>query len=982
MLRWMLRPDARLALAGIGVAAALLIPLAGTLALSTLDAKSPVAPGWVLVRPDGGPIDLATIPTPDQAVRTERGADRLLTAYVVGAPGVKADEAQPMPLASRAALPGFKMKAPALQAQPLVSSHATLVHPSRLADNSTADMLYARTAALRDRLVAQGLVATSGDGVHSFVTQSITQVRGASIALTAASVPVVALIAMAFAELDASEMSRTAAVVAALGHPARARALLVGRVLAVIALAALVAILVAIGLYLLGRTTFHPTPIPWRALALALGLPTAAAVAFGAWRSAMGVRRAGGLLRAPSQEISPSRRLPRISPTLQPLVLGTRMLPAIALAGLLFVVDVGFPLAVAAVPQALTGSSGELVRTSGTGSLLNGRTDARVADVAAFDPAISAVVAEVLVPTLVRGQPVLVRGGNWDALSGFHGLRLSDGEAPEPGEIAVGAGLGRRLGVHPGDRLEVAASTRPLVRTFTVSGVFVGSDLLRSEAILPMGDAQDLAGLRADQATLVRARPDSDEAMAALSRTGADVRVVSLALNPPEPAAGTIATATVGLANLGPLPGSRLLFVRVDGQAVAQLDVRVAGHTQTTAQASFVVPRAGFRLEVNPTVEVETAASTVTLSAPALQFDDAAVTVTARSADSNQPIQGLEIALYPNATAAQAGAPRLQVAVTESDGTASFPGVRPGLWVAAATQGSRAATEVRVASAENATEGRLIAERVWLQPGNPAPGETAAAFARLANVGGVQATATVAILVDDRIVGLRDVTLAPGATLTIDAPLVVDSGTHALSVLERRISFQTAASSASPAAGAGPAAPLVGMARRSDTLARSAADEALGNARAVLLGLGGTAMASSLALVYLAVARTVHHRRGILPTLWSLGMEPEQLRRRAALEAGLMGLVAGLAAALAGALLFALAGILQWPQAFGHSVPQPIDPIFSLQAATAFAAACGIATYVTLGRLVAPESLRRPGAETNPPLPPASLPEILGGQVP
>lgn len=968
MLRWMLRPDARLALAGVGVAAALLIPIAGTLALASLQPEVAAEPGWVLVRGDGKPIRLADVPTPDLAVRLERGADRNLAAYVVGPPNVGKDEAWPMPLAPTAPLTGFKLKAPAGNAQPLVPSGATLVHPSRLADNRSADMLYAKTPALRDRLAAKGLTVLPADGAHVFVESSIAQVRSASVALTVASVPVVALIAMAFAELDAAEMSRTAAVVAALGHPGGARALLVGRVLAVVGIAALAASIVALGLYLFGGT-FHPNPVPWRGLALALGAPTAAALAFGAWRSAAGVRRAGGLLRAPSEEISPSRLVPGLPPTMQPLLLGTRILPAIALAGLLFMVDVGFPLAVAGVPQALTGSSGELVRTDATASILSGRTDARLADVARFDPAITEVSAEVLVPTMVAGGPALLRGGAWSDLSAFHGLSIVDGEAPQAGQVAVGAGLGRRLGVHPGDHILVAGVSRPLARFLEVSGVFVGPDLLQSEGVLTLADARDLAGLGPRAATLVRARPDTEEALGALSRSSADLQVTSLALSPSQPAAGSIATAQVGVANLGPVPGSRLLFVRVDGVAVAQLDARLGGYETDTLQASFVVPRSGFTLAVNPTMQVATAPSGMALAAPALQFDNAPVLV---SASDGSPVPGLEIAMYANASVAQDGGPRQGVARTDANGTAAFTGIGPGLHVAAATGTDHAATAVRVASGANATTGRLAVERVWLQPGNPQPGESTAVFAEIVNLGGRQANGSVPLMLDGDVIGIGEVVLAPGEAAVVDAQMAPDSGTHTVAALGRQVTFQTSSPPGSAPAG-GP-----GVAVRSDTLSRSAADEALGNARAVLLGLGGTAMASSLALVYLAIARTVHHRRGILPTLWSLGMEPERLRRRASVEAAVMGLVAALAAAFVGALLFSLAGIVQWPLAFGHSVPQPITLTFALQAATAFAAACAGATYLTLGRLVDEDHLRRPGAESRPVLPPESLPALMG----
>lgn len=972
LARWALRLDGRLAIAALGTAAALLIPLAGTLAIHSLDSDDVVEPGWVLVHPDGEAVRISDLPErPERAVRLERGADRQLASYVLGDPRVGKDDALAMPLAPAEPLPGLRTRPGGPLA--LVPSTATLVHPSRMADAGVADALHTTSAEVRDRLVAFGLRALPADGGHAYLESSIGQVQSAAFALTAASIPVVAVVAAAFADLDAAEMSRTAAVVSALGHSRRARLLLMGRVVLLVVASALAALLVA-GVLYRSSAAFRPSPLPFGDLALGVGLPALAAVAAGLWRSARSSRSLGTVLRAPAQQVVASPPIPGVPPRAQPLLLGSRLLAPILLAALLFMVDVGFPLAVAEVPQALTGGPGEAVRLDATGNLLGSTTDARLADVATLDPAVSAASAEILAPTVAGGEPLLVRGGEWERLAAFHGLLLTAGSPPQPGETVVGATLAARLGLDVGDRLVVPAVSRPLARSFVVAGTFAGGGLLESEAVVGLPDARDLAGLGRHQATVVRARPDTDAAIAALSRSAAQLEVTGLRMEPEAPPAGGLATAVVEVTNLGPVPGTRLLFVRVDGEAVAQVDARVPPYTTATFQASFVAPVASFSLAVNPTVEVPATPPAVVLSAPGLQPDSGAVRVSARQGDA--PAAGLLLGLYRDAASARTGAGRIANATTDADGVARFSAPPPGLYVAATESVQpKAAAEVRVSSAADANTGRLVVRRLWVDPAQPRPGQETTVFVRVANVGGVQAEGTVPVGMDGGVVGLPEVTLAPGAETTLQVPVVALAGEHNVTAMDSRVSFRVAGPGAAQVAAGGGA----GVARRSETLSRAAADQVLGNARGVLLGLGGTAMASSLALVALATARTVRHRQGLLPTLWALGLTPEWLRRRARFEAAAMGLVAALAAALVAAGLFAAAAAVRWPTAFGHAVPQPIGPIFAFQAAAAFAAACAVAASVAVGPLVEEGRLRRPGTEARRVVPPATVEDVLEG---
>ncbi|HEX2065900.1 MAG TPA: hypothetical protein VHI93_03715, partial [Candidatus Thermoplasmatota archaeon] len=121
------------------------------------------------------------------------------------------------------------------------------------------------------------------------------------------------------------------------------------------------------------------------------------------------------------------------------------------------------------------------------------------------------------------------------------------------------------------------------------------------------------------------------------------------------------------------------------------------------------------------------------------------------------------------------------------------------------------------------------------------------------------------------------------------------------------------------------------------------ANRALGNARTALVGLGGSAAASTLAIVYLATQRTLAGRRHAAGLLLALGQQPSQVRSRAALEGALLGGAAMALAIVPAKLAFLAAG--HGPPVFAHALPDPITPLFAVQAAAAFAAACALAAY-------------------------------------
>ncbi|HET6398172.1 MAG TPA: hypothetical protein VFH47_01295, partial [Candidatus Thermoplasmatota archaeon] len=670
-------------------------------------------------------------------------------------------------------------------------------------------------------------------------------------------------------------------------------------------------------------------------------------------------------------ETPPSPLLPRLDPLWQPLVLGTRILAPILLAGLLFVVDVGLPLAIASVPAAVTGGDGEAVVTANPQSLLFSSTAMARANAARHAPAIDEVVAEVLVPTVLDGLPLLVRGGDWGSLASFHGLRITEGSSPLAGGVALGERLAARRGLGVGDTLVLPATTRPYAAALTVSGIYDGPGLLADEAVLPLADAQDLAGLRPDTVTVVRARPDTPQAMDALTRRDAEVAVTRVEVFPESPPAGTLATIRVTAVNLGAQAGTRILDVRVDGRSVGRVQADVPGWGERTFDLRFVAPPGRHVVEVNPTVEVTPAPGALRLSAAPLQFDDEPLRVQAHDPNGG-PIGGVRVRLHPDAEAAAQGAGVLAEATTDSSGTATFRTVGPGAYVAATDAASPAAVQVLVGAAEDRDRARLVVQRLWTVPPQPTAGELATAYASVVNLGGREAEHPVRITLDGGIIHDEALRVPPGATAVAEALFSARSGNHTLAAGAQELTLRIQPPrnpDRNPATG--------DDARPSTGLRKSAADAVLGDARRALLGLGGTALASSVVLLGLSAARTVQGRRHVLPALWALGLTPEDLRRRAVLEGAALGAVAAIASLAAGWLLFSAAALAQWPLAFGHALVNPIGPLFAVQVVAAFAAVCAACAHIAVARLLEPERLRRPGVDEPPLLEPMPVEALL-----
>ncbi len=945
--RLALQPDQRLIVATLGVAAALTLPLAGVLVLTGLDV-APTGEGYLVVAEDLGGFDATILGVGvEKAVAAVTVDGRTLAAYVAGPTVLDPGRAQAMPLASLEPLShrgtNFTLGAPRTSHLDLVPGDAILLHPDDLGPASTVAAHTLRQPAAA-QLAAQGLVAMPSRGSDAYAVNSVRGLGDSAFILIAASLPAVALTAAAFADLEARGRARLAATMAALGSARAGRAVVLVRVAWMLSLGAGAAAATALGLYLFAGDAFHPKPLPLWTLLAAGALPTGLGLVVGLWRAHRSLGAGAALLRSPpSEREPPSRRVPILPPQAQPLLLGTRLLPLMFLAAALLVVDLGFPLAAAGVPAAVAGGEDEVVIGARPGAVLGGEAGLRRATALAHDPDVTRLAAEVLIPTAVGSNPVLLRGGDWEQLAAYHDVRLKTGDAPGPDEVALGDRLAKRLGVGVGDELLIPAAFRPHARLVEVSGIYTAPGLLPDEGLLPLATAQDLANLEADRVSVIRAGPDTDRLVRALERNDARIEVVDLRLNPEQPRAGEPVTVTMDLVNLGREAGQRTLDVRVDGAIEASVSARVEGLATATVTALIVAPDGAFQVAVNPTRDVAAREAEIVLKGEPIHFDDGDIHLTVLDG-AGRPLANRTVALHADLDSLD-GTP-LAEAQSDGNGTATLPAQPPGAYVAVARAAGVTALPVFVGDADHAAEAWVIVESLRVDPAVPRPGGEAVLVATVRNVGGVAGTAELPVRVGNRDLPSLTVRLQPGQGATLEAAAIFDAGSTPASIDTSTITV----SARNPPT---EARPTPGGARSSETLQREVADEVLGDARATLAYLGSTAAVASLGIVYLATDRSLRGRLHVLDALTGLGSGPDELRRRAAVEGAALGAASFLLVAAAGWVAFALPPIIGWPVAFGHALPNPVGFLLALQGAVAFAAAAALAAYTGASRALA-----------------------------
>ncbi len=929
---FVLRPDARLGVAALGMAAALLIPAAALFAVEGVQVRVG-AEEWIAYAPDGALPDGIVRSATLAVARMERDG-AVWSAYVQGDPVVGPGEVLPMPAATApAGTAGLRDPSPTLL--PLLGPRDLLLHPTALPDGR------ASAALLGGPTDAPGVVSAPAAGSDAFELGSAGDLRESTLLLVIGSTPAAALVAAAFVRLEVLERRRTAATLTAIGHPRTASALLAARGILAVGLGGLVTTAAVATLHYGGAASFALAP-SWTRLAVTVGVPAlvaaaaAAAVAWSATRNPAGLLRAGS-----SSSTAGGRRVGFLPLSLRPLAVGTRVIPVLLLAAALFILDVGFPLAVGAIPAAIAGADGEWVQGSGAGFAAGTSVPAAPGHVLGWSPDVEAAVAEVLLPTLVAGRPMVVRGADWGDLAAYHGLHLSEGRADG---LVLGSRAAARISAEVGDRVMVQARG-PWVEPFRVSGIYEGDGLLEDEAYLPFSTAAGLAGLAPGQASLVRVRPDTPEAEAALARSEPRIEVVGLVFEPAQPAAGAAFDIVVHVVNLGSGAGQRPLVVRLDGIPVATVQARVAGWGEADLRVPAIAPLGPFTVEVNPTASGSSRESAGTLEAP--RWVAAGTTWTAQLlGPDGEPTAGVPVRLEG------LDGSRME-AVTDTEGRSSW-NAAAGIHRLVASTGP--AAEVVAGEPADADRSRIEVEGLSVQPADPQVGDEVLVHASLRNLGGAPGAATLSVFLDSTRINFIETELEPGEArlATTTFRLLRDAST--VTVGDRTVPLSTEPAAALP--GDPASAPAAGPAQPGSAVQAQVARRVLGDARTVLVGLGTVSLAATLSLVFLGSQRVLRGRSHVLGVLESMGYDEDRLRRRAAVEGAALGVLSFTVMAPAGKLLFAVMGWAGWPIVFGHVLPDPVTGLFSFQAALAFGAASSLAAYLASGRVVRESPLR------------------------
>ncbi len=901
MLLWRLwlRPDRRFLVAALGIAAAILVPVAGTLVIQGLDVQI-ANDDWIAYRVDGQELPAGL--DAELAVRFESENGVPVAAYVIGPPRVDIDE-------SANGASGLRASNRAL-ATPLVPAGTALVHPDTLSGDRP------HVALFDGRPSIPGAIVAPARGPDAFEAAGVASLQAQTLVLVLASVPAVALVAMAFGDHEARQRARSAATLAALGRPSLGRRILMLRVLWLMAWAVAFATVVGFLLWRFGGPAFHPEDTRPLGLAAAIAVPAALGGGIGMLWAARRLGSGEERLRVPPADNDlPGRRLGWLPVLLRPVTLGTRILPLLLVAGLLFGVNLGFPIAAASVPAAIAGGSNEWVIGSDGGIAFGGSADARPAAVMALDPAIDAIVAERLLPTLLNGEPVLVRGGDLASLAAYHGVRGIDG----PG-LWLGQALAARLDLAPGDTVTIQGAD-PVVARLSVQGIYAGGGVLTDEALLDNTAAGALTGHAPGEATVLRMRPDSEEARAAIARPIAQIEVIDVRVQG-TPRSTESFDVEIDVVNLAGAAGTRDLPVRINGLVQTVVKATLPAYGRATLSTSLVAPFGPFQIEVNPTVPVAPQSATVALQAPRLVFLPDAIAVTV---DRDGPIE------------LRSGSQVIDAAQV-SNGQARLNASTPGRYQVVFDDASR---RVIVSPSAYRDHPVLEVDALWTTPHQPAIGEVARLHIGVTNVGmGGEGSVNVTVAQGTIQAYTR---LLSGQSGVIDVAFTRSINQTGLIVDGHTLSFD-------PSPGAVRSIPI--SAEKSGNVQAKVADRVLGDAQTAMVGLAAISLVSILSLVYLATERTLAGRAHIPRILHAIGMAPEQVRYRAAWEAALLAGSAFLASAGVAKLVFIALGAIGWPLPFAHALPDPIGWLFVVQAGTAFAGAAALAAYMAAGRIV------------------------------
>lgn len=834
---------------------------------------------------------------------------------------------RPWPYGNASAIPGPYARAPAALpadvtlAAPRQDAHAPwdwVLLPPAVFDREFPELAGRAT-------VTFGAQGEETPAARAFYTEGADQVRAGVHLVVAAMGVTVAALSASIVRLELLAREREVATLEALAGRRVARRVLVLRALALAAAGVLAGILVGLLVtWLAGRA------LESDAFDLPLSLVAEAGLVTLAGSALAGALAARWSLRAPL----PARLGPRgISTRPFPgpvrfLLVTPRVAPSVMVACVILTSISGVVLAAAQLPYELFAAEGDVqVVGQAENNPFRGSASRFFGEHATTLDGVQAASPETIVPTSLRGVPFLARGAHVDAWRALDEPRLLSGGWPDaPGEAAIGWRLARALDIAPGDALVIPGAYRATFAQFTVAGVFRADKLADNELVIPLDDAGSLAALGPERVHMVRLKA-TDEAFLALASQPL-LRVTDMTLVPPNPVPYTEAIVRLQLLNLRDVESTRELPVRVNGIVVASVTARVAPRENATLDVPFTVPGDGsLRIEVNPTLETDTADATLQVVAPARVA--LGVPFTARVLDE----AGAPVA---NATVRAGNA----TATTDAAGNATLPAEAEGvLGVAAQTaDGRQGGARVVVVDPDLALQPRLRASALALastSPWNETHVEQRV-LATVTNIGGAPFAGPVTVLADGAPAGNTTLRFAPDETRTVELRARAPANATRLVVLGSALALEAEAGEGGArtiedvlrekaeavAAGGGAPSQLTGEALVRDVFAD------LEPAVAIVV-LATFAQAGCIVLV--AVLRETAERAEVGRLLGSLGASREQVSLRAArdaLLASLPGIVVGLLVALVG---FLLLGALGFPAAFGHAIPLAPAPGFLLR---------------------------------------------------
>lgn len=581
---------------------------------------------------------------------------------------------------------------------------------------------------------------------------------------------------------------------------------------------------------------------------------------------------------------------------------------------------------------------------------------------------VTAASPETFAPTVLDGEPVMVRGANRDAWREVTGAELSSGGWPQrPAGATAGERLAERLDLAPGDTLTLPGAHRNVLRTLTVTGIHAGAGLADDALVTDLDTAGDLAGLAPDEVNVVRLRAPSPEAADRIDGEFG-IEVADLTVAPPNPVPNTQARAHLSLVNLADEPRTRSLSLRADGELLASRTVEVAASSRDHATIAFTVPDvATLDLEVNPQRTVDTAPRSLVVQAPDPVPADETVAITVTNA-TGRPV--------PNATVAADHDP---VGTTDERGRLEHRFTETGRVTLTASADERAGgTRLLVVDPAWIDEPHVVVERLSL--GTPRTVEVDEAVYRaqvtLTNLGGQPFRGTIEATALDETVGQVDARLDSHETATLTTRLRLPLEASTVAVDGERFPVGPAAGDGDED-GEGPTVAALIEDEGSEAPSSTAA-----SARETFLERFFTQLDPVLLVVVLltfahaalalgfAVLREVRERAAVADTLRHLGASREDVAARAARDA-LVSLTPPVAAGVGGALLgLALLQARGWPPAFGHTLPADLS--------------AGLAVRMAGGLLavgVATAALAAGGARPSPPRQGEAVPldDLMGG---